>query len=281
MACMLALILDTGCAAFAQSRHMLSADRASSLNCQLQPGGESTVLAIAGPQTLRLADGRFVRLAEILVPEAVPAGFDPSAAASAYLRRTALGRKVEVKFGGMQRDRYGVYTGHIYVTGETSVWLQGGLVGSGFAIVLPQADNHACSQALLPLEAAARDAKRGHWGLAYFKVLKASDPRSISNLVQTYQIVEGTADHATESGGRITLHFGNESKYGFAATLEPAVRKRFGDKQIPESWENLPLRIRGWIDRKRGPAISVSLAEQVEFLPQNGNAPKGAQQRAQ
>ncbi len=239
------------------------------------------MLAIAGPQTLRLADGRFVRLTEILVPAAVRAGFDPSAAAAAYLRQTALGRKVEVKFGGTQRDRYGIYTGHIYVAGEPPVWLQGGLVGSGFATVLPQPDNHACSQELLPLEAAARNEKRGHWGLAFFKVLQASDPRSILNLVQTYQIVEGTAGRASESGGRITLHFGNETKYGFTATLEPAVRKGFGDKQTLENWEKLPLRIRGWIDRKRGPAISVGLAEQVEFLPQNGNTPKSAQQDAQ
>jgi len=274
---MLALILGGASAALAQSRQMLSTNR-SSTNCQLQPGGESTVLAIAGPQTLRLADGRFVRLAEILVPAAAPPGFDPSAAAAAYLRQTALGRKVEVRFGGTQRDRYGIYTGHIYVAGESAVWLQEGLVSSGFATVLPQPDNHACAQQLLPFEAAARNEKRGHWGLAYFKVLKAGDPRSILNLVQTYQIVEGTASHATESGGRITLHFGNESKYGFSATLEPPVRKRFSDKQSPQDWENLSLRIRGWIDKKRGPAISVGLPEQIEFLPQNGDGSKGAQQ---
>ncbi len=276
MPCVLALILGAAGAASAQSRHM-SADR-SSPNCQLQSGGESTVLAIAGPQTLRLADGRFVRLAEILVPAPVPVGFDPSAAAAAYLRQTALGRKVEVRFGGTQRDRYGIYTGHIYVAGEPAVWLQEGLVSSGFATVLPQPDNHACSQRLLALEAAARSEKRGHWGLAFFKVLKASDPRSILNLVQTYQIVEGTAGHAFESGSRITLHFGNESQYGFTATLEPAVRKRFSDKQTPESWEKLPLRIRGWIDRKRGPAISVGLTEQIEFISQNRDAPKGVQE---
>ncbi len=186
-----------------------------------------------------------------------------------------------MRFGGTQRDRYGIYTGHIYVAGEPPVWLQEGLVSSGFATVLPQPDNHACSQQLLPFEAASRNEKRGHWGLAFFKVLKASDPRSILNLVQTYQIVEGTTDHASESGGRITLHFGNESKYGFSATLEHTVRKRFSDKQTAENWEKLSLRIRGWIDRKRGPAISVDLPDQIEFLPQNGDGSKGAGREAQ
>ena len=46
-------------------------------NCQLQSGGESTVIAVAGPQTLHLADGRFVRLIEIYVPPPQAVGFDP------------------------------------------------------------------------------------------------------------------------------------------------------------------------------------------------------------
>jgi endonuclease YncB( thermonuclease family) len=239
--------------------------RGAPTNCQLQPGGESTVLAIAGPQTLRLADGRFVRLSEILVPAAAPAGFDPSQAAAAYLRQTASGRKVEVKFGGTQRDRYGVYAGHIYVTGEPGVWLQEGLVSAGLATVYPQTDNHACSRELLAFEAEAREKKRGHWGLAYFKLLHARDPRSILNLVQTYQIVEGTVISAAESGGRLTLQFERQNKFGFAAILEPAARKRFADKQTPDSWAGLGLRIRGWVEKKRGPSISAAQPEQIEF----------------
>jgi endonuclease YncB( thermonuclease family) len=234
-------------------------------NCQLQPGGESTVLAVAGPQTLRLADGRFVRLSEILVPAAASAGFDPSQAAAAYLRQAASGRKVEVKFGGTARDRYGVYAGHIYVTGEPGVWLQEGLVSAGLATVYPQTDNHACARELLAFEADAREKKRGHWGLAYFKILQARDPRSILNLVQTYQIVEGTVTSAAESGGRLTLQFERQNKYGFAAILETAARKRFADKQTPESWAGLRLRVRGWVEKRRGPSISAAQPEQIEF----------------
>ncbi|MBI4725469.1 MAG: thermonuclease family protein [Rhodomicrobium sp.] len=224
------------------------------------------MLSIEGPQTLRLADGRFLRLSEILVPNAGPAGFDPSSAATAYLRETALGRKAEVKFGGTQRDRYGVYLGHIYVAGEPPVWLQEGLVKSGLAQVMPQADNHACSQQLFPFETEARNEKRGHWGLAYFKVLRARDSRSILNLVQTYQIVEGEVDHASERGGRIIVHFGPESRFGFTAIIEPGAKKRFTGKQSPESWTGLVLRVRGWVDRRRGPSIPVTQPEQIEFL---------------
>lgn len=278
--CLLAIALAAASSAISgvAVAQRLAGNRAG--GCQLQPGGESTVLAIAGPQTLRLADGRFVRLAEIMVPAPLGAGFDPSAAADTYLRQTALGHKVEIKFGGTQRDRYGVYLAHVFVAGEPTVWLQEGLVRSGFATVFPQADNHACAQPLLAAEAAARNGKRGHWGLAYFKVLQASDPRSILNLVQTYQIVEGTIDRASESGGRITLHFGAGSKYGFTAVIEPGVRKRFADKQKAEDWAKRALRVRGWVDRKKGPSIPVVLPEQIEFLPARGVALLGAQEHS-
>ncbi len=197
-------------------------DRASSANCQLTSGGESTVVAVSGPQTLRLADGRFVRLAEILVPPAShPAsGFDPSAAATDYLRKVSVGQKVEVKFGGTQRDRYGVYVGHIFVAGEKQTWLQGGLVSAGLAEAYTQADNRACAEPLIALEATARDAKRGLWALAYFKVLPAQQPRAILNLVQSYQIVEGQVRSVSESGGRLMLNFGEEQKSSFTAVVE-------------------------------------------------------------
>jgi endonuclease YncB( thermonuclease family) len=256
-------------AAKAQTRRFSRATGTS--ECQLQSGGESTVLAIAGPQTLHLADGRFVRLSEIIVPAAVPLGFDASAAAMAYLRETALGRKIEVKFGGAQRDRYGVYAGHVYVAGEPAVWLQEGLVSSGAAQVFPQPDNHACARQLLAFESTARRENRGHWGLAYFKVLQTRDPRSILNLVQTYQIVEGKTTKATESGERLTLHFGEQNRFGFIAVIEPGARKRFADKPAPENWEGLALRIRGWVERKRGPSIPITQAEQIEFLAQNSD----------
>ncbi len=235
-------------------------------SCQLKSGGESTVLAVAGPQTLRLADGRFVRLAEVLAPAGLPgAGFDPSLAVTAYLRSAAVGRKVEVKFGGNRRDRYGVAIAHVYVAGEPQLWLQEGLVSAGLAQVFPQADNHACAQQLASFEAKARDENRGHWGLALFKVLSARDTRSILNLVQTYQIVEGKVDHVTHAGARVIIHFNEESKFGFTAVIEAAAQKRL---ESVDEWRGKVIRIRGWVERKRGPAISISQPEQIELAEQ-------------
>lgn len=253
-------------------------------NCPLQPGGESTVLGIAAPQTLRLADGRFVRLAEVLVPSQLspPTGFDPSAAATSYLRHAALGRRVEVKFGGTQRDRYGVYLGHVFVADEPRIWLQEGLVSSGFAQAYPQIDNRACARPLIEAEGKARSGKLGYWGLSLLKVLPAQDARAILNLTQTYQIVEGRVQSVTETGSRTTLNFGTDSHKSFTAVLEPAVKRKFGQSQDAPSWQGATLRVRGWVERKRGPSISVMEPEQIEFLAEDASSssPKSGREKS-
>lgn len=249
----------------AYGQHRQETDRGS---CHLEPGGESTVLAIAGPLTLHLADGRMVHLAEIFTPTgAERAGLDPSSSATAYLRSTALGRKVEVRFGGSHHDRYGVTTAHIFVAGEHPLWLQEGLVNAGGAQAFPQPDNHTCSKQLASIEEKARDENRGYWGLALFRVLPARETRSILNVVQTYQIVEGEVSFVTHAAGRTTLHFAENSKASFTATLEPAAQKRLSEPS-PDDWQGQKVRVRGWIERKKGPTITITQPEQIELLQQ-------------
>src|SRR5262249_41372870 len=54
--------------------------------CELPKGEESAALDVVPPLTLRLADGRFVHLAEIFAP-ARQGGFDPSAAAASAIKK--------------------------------------------------------------------------------------------------------------------------------------------------------------------------------------------------
>jgi hypothetical protein len=179
----------------------------------------------------------------------------------------ALGRKVEVRFGGSHHDRYGVTTAHIFVAGEHPIWLQEGLVNAGLAQAFPQPDNHTCSNQLTAIEETARNESRGYWGLALFRVLPASEIRSILNVVQTYQIVEGEVTFVTHTAGRTTLHFADNNKASFTATLERAAQKRLSEAN-PDDWQGQKVRIRGWIERKKGPTITVIQPEQIELLQQ-------------
>jgi hypothetical protein len=209
-----------------------------------------------------------VHLAEIFTPRsAEKAGLDPSSNATAYLRSTALGRKVEVKFGGSHHDRYGATIAHIFVAGERPLWLQEGLVNAGLAQAFPQPDNHACSKQLASIEEKARDENRGYWGLALFRVLPARETRSILSVVQTYQIVEGEVSLVTHAAGRIILHFAGNSKASFTATLEPAAQRKLPDPNT-DGWQGKKVRIRGWIERKKGPTIAIIQPEQIELLQQ-------------
>ncbi len=235
-------------------------------SCQLEPGGESTVLSISGPNTLHLADGRMVRLAEILTPlNAEGAGYAQSSSATDYLRSNVLGRKVEVRFGGNRHDRYGATVAHIFVAGERPFWLQERLVSAGLAETFPQPDNHACAHQLASLEEKARDENRGYWGLALFKVLPVRETRSILNLAQTYQIIEGEVAFVTHAGGRTIFHFVEGSKASFTAIIEPTAQKRMPERSL-DDWQGQKIRIRGWIERKKGPTITITQPEQIELL---------------
>ena len=261
---------DGGAASAISNRNAVPRRERISAACELQSGGESAVVAVLPPQTLRLSDGRFVRLAEILVPATAGYGirFDASSASADYLRKEALGKRVEIKFGGMQRDRYGVFVAHVYVKGQQDIWLQQGLVNAGLATVYPQSDNHSCSEKLFPAEIEARENKRGNWGLALFKVLNAAEPKSILNLVQTYQIVEGKVDSASSSGSRFTLSFGKTPKRDFAAIVESGARTKLLPDKDAQTLPGATMRLRGWIDRKSGPFMSIALPEQVEIVTQ-------------
>jgi endonuclease YncB( thermonuclease family) len=241
--------------------------------CQLETGDESTVLLISGPNTLHLADGRMVHLAEILTPSNADGAFTQSLSATAYLRSNVLGRKVEIRFGGKHYDRYGATVAHIFVVGERSVWLQEILVGAGLAQVFPQPDNHACSQQLASIEEKARHENRGYWGLALFKVLSASDTRSILKFVQSYQIIEGEVAFVTHVGASAVLHFANDSRFGFTASVEPAAQRKLSIQRKLDDWQGQLVRIRGWVERKKGPTITISQPEQIELLQRQSASP--------
>ena len=206
--------------------------------------------------------------AEILTPPAAGrAGFDPSSDATTYLRSTALGRKVEVKFGGNHRDRYGMTVAHIFMPGEPPLWLEEGLVSAGLALAFPQADNHACSSQLASMEEKARNKKRGYWGLALFKLLPAHETGAFLNLMQTYQIVEGEITYVTHAGGRTIIHFTEDNKASFIVTIEPIAQKKLTEQNL-SVWEGQRVRIRGWVERKKRPTITITQPEQIELLRQ-------------
>ena len=136
----------------------------------LVKGESGRVVQIRDGDTLILDTGLTVRLAAIEAPRRR----DPHGPESAdLLEQLALGRRAQLFYGGLTRDRYDRAIAHVVVTDETgaAIWLNGYVVHQGAARVRSWADNAARTPDLLVLETEARSVGAGLWVHADYAVL--------------------------------------------------------------------------------------------------------------
>lgn len=188
-----------------------------------------------------------------------------SAASTCRSRRRRRGR---LRFGGLNSDRYGRLLAQAYVERDgVRFWLQGEMVSRGLARVYSFADNRACVAELLGREADARAKRRGVWGIAAYRVRRAEDAGELLRLRFSFQIVEGTVATVGESRRRIYLNFSSDWKNDFTVTVAPGDRKTFRLTGFDlQALAGKRIRVRGWIEAKNGPAISVTHPEQIEVI---------------
>ena len=236
----------------------------------LTPGESGRVTAIDPPLTLAIEaeEGALsVRLAEIDAP-------DPARAAGA-VEALAMGRRARLYYGGARRDRYDRALAHVRLApggddaespaGGEGVWLQAALVEMGAARVMPYADNHARTEALLALEAAARESGRGFWAEEEFAV-RDTDPDALAQHVGSAQIIEGRVLEAAETrGGRIYLNFGADYRTDFTILIESGDVDAFGVEELLEL-VGRRVRVRGWLADENGPMIRLDHPARLEVL---------------
>lgn len=159
----------------------------------LEPGERARVVRVIDGDALVLQTGLTVRLAGITAPS--PAWKDrvgePFAEeATIILERLALGREVQVFYGGLSRDRYGRAIAQVRTVdglGPTH-WLNLEMVREGGARVRVYPDNEMLAATLLTAEEDARTARSGLWSDL------SAHPRDASSLpasVQGFVILEG------------------------------------------------------------------------------------------
>jgi len=83
---------------------------------------------------------------------------------------------VELRQSRAASDRYGRILAHAYVIGD-GLSAAHEMLGRGFARVAAQAD---CAIDLLAREQAARNARLGLWGQAYYAVVAAENPGELA-----------------------------------------------------------------------------------------------------
>jgi len=221
------------------------------------------VAAVEDGQTLSLADGRILRLANILAPS----GDEPLAdEARRALSDLALGREVRWAYAGRRMDRHGRLLAYVVDgTADAGAELfQTALLAAGLARVAAQADTRDGLADLLAAEDAARQNRRGLWSRGFYRVRTVEQLWPVMN---SFQIVEGTPVEVEQLKERTYLNFGDDYATDFTLVIAARDRKLF--ETGPWKLEDLVgrrLRMRGWIELRGGPLIEITYPEQIEVL---------------
>lgn len=248
---------------------------------ELERGETGRVVRVYAGDTLELADGSRVFLAEIDAPR----GDAPYAAqAQGELEALALHRDVLLAYGGERRwvgrPREGeeapldAAIAHVFVESEGGrwFWLQHELVSRGAAFVRARPNNHARVGELMALEAQARGAERGLWHDRAYRALTASAATKLAQEADAnclrgdapYRFIEARVTAAQVFERRASLLIENDPPFSIVA---------FGDAFA--TWDGVSLEtLEGATVRARGPLglyrdqpqLCLEHASQLEVL---------------
>jgi endonuclease YncB( thermonuclease family) len=226
--------------------------------CQFEAQGEGRVAAIVDARSVRLDDGREVRLT----------GIEATVATKQALTSLLAGRDVTLRSPDDTPDRYGRQGALVFI-GESDTSVQAMLLAQGDALVSAEITDKACATALMSSEAEARHQKKGNWADPS-AIKNAESPDDILAGIGRFMVVEGKVLSVRQAGAMTYLNFGRNWTRGFAATISKRTLPAFESAGMTlKSLENRRIRVRGWVEGTTGPRIDVRLLGQVELLSAN------------
>ncbi len=241
--------------------------------CALASSETATVAEITDGETLRLEDGRVVRLVNLLSPRrplwlAADKPWPAADAARRALEQLAAGQGVELAFDARREDRHGRLLAQVFLArGDGRLWVQGEMVDRGHGRAWSIGSNRTCARALVAREAAARAVGAGLWRLDFYRVRPAIPADPVAKLKNAFAIVEGKVLRVASVGARTFINFEEDWRRDFTVTVPSRAVKLFGDAGIDlASLEGTRVRVRGWVETYNGPLIDVTHPEQIERL---------------
>ena len=224
--------------------------------CKLPGLGTAIVAGVRDGRTLLLVDGRELRLAAIEAHDA----------SRAALNVLAAGRTLRLEKLGPEQDRYGRVLAIAY-TDDAHESLQQVMLAQGEARVSARVGDRPCAELLLKTERAARAAVRGLWADPNFAPLPSHDISRIAAVRGQFALVEGKVLSVRENGATIYVNFGRRWAQDFAVTILKRHRRAFAAAVIePKELEGRRIRVRGWVEQRRGPIMEASAPEQIEVI---------------
>ncbi len=265
--------------------------------CDAPPTSRHNAIRIIDPRTIELDDKSTIKLSAILPPTrydspAAPTEFKPEQTARAALEDLINSNGLAIARERDTPDRYGRIVAHVFLSppptnanpntsasanGPTPMappplehWLQARLVSAGHArVALTPETTPRCARHLLTLEANAEKHQRGLWREALYQAKPADDPRALLKLRSTFQIVTGTVFATAVRKSAVYLNFAEDWQRDFTVRIAKSTLKRAS--LSPDRLRHLSgrtIRVRGWIERRGGPLITVWRLEQIEIISQ-------------
>jgi endonuclease YncB( thermonuclease family) len=233
--------------------------------CEPPAAGTARVRSALDGRTLRLADGREVRLAGL----EVPGGNGEAQAARRALAALVEGREVALHRLGPETDRHGRLLAEIRVAAAPSGGpqsVQQALVAAGHARVAGRVGDIACARQWLAAERAARAAGLGLWAGPHYVIRQAGNPGEILAERGRFTVVEGDVLSVRESGGTIYVNFGRRWSEDFTVTVSKRNERMFAAAGLDlKNLASRRVRVRGFVEERGGPWIEAARPEQIEI----------------
>jgi endonuclease YncB( thermonuclease family) len=201
-----------------------------------------------------------VRLAGLEFP---PDGAPGNALAMCFIDQQLAGASARLAGQTNREDRYGNLIADIDLGNGT---LAETLVRSGFAMAYSWPDSRQEAASLMPLEADAREARRGLWATGIFAI-RTPDVNTLALYLETVQIIEGRVISIGDTRDRVYLNFGFDYRTDFTVSIERRHTAQFAEAGINlTDLEGRIVRVRGWVLAINGPSISIDHPERLEIL---------------
>jgi endonuclease YncB( thermonuclease family) len=221
--------------------------------------------------TLRLADGREVRLAGVIAANDLDGDQAAATRATAALDRLVAGKRILLYSLSDAADRHGRIRAQVALADEDGAWVQGLLVANGMLRVGPEAGEPACTEPLIVHERAARAAKAGLWTEPRFSVESAANLAALNAAIGRFAVVEGLVTRIGETPSRTYIDFGRRYTEDFTIIIPREARAEFRAAGIDlKALRGKRIRGRGVLFSSGGPAIEVRKAASIEIIQGSG-----------
>lgn len=212
--------------------------------------------------TVRLSDGRKVRLIGINAPETdhadAPAEPQGDVARQALQRLMAGQERIALRYESERKDRYGRLLAHLYLADRSSV--QERLLEQGLAAavaVAPNVANFDCYRA-----AEARAVGQGIWRQQRFSPHEAE---SLPRQARGFYIIQGRVARIGESHKSLWLNLPGK----VAVRIDRDDLAHFEPAFDPGALRGKKIRVRGWLSQWRGELrMQLSHPAALELLDQ-------------